>query len=393
MSVLKQIRAVTAMNLNSIPRRLGSSSVIVIGIAGVVGVVVWTLGMTQSLSKALVDSGRPDRAIVLRAGARTEVASSLAVGSVVTIENAPGIARTSAGNAAASGEMLTAVNLLRKEDGTRAGITVRGVSTEHVAVRPELTIVEGRMFQPGLREMIVGRSTQAEFQGLEIGSRVGLRDSEWTIVGIFTTGGDAHESSVVVDADTLLSAYGRTAVNSMTVMLDSSEAFDDFKTALTTNPTLSVSVERESDYFIRQSENSGQIFRIVTTWVSGFMALGALLAALNTMYTAVSSRTVEIATLRAIGFGASGVVVSVLAEALVLAVLGALIGAAVAWGLWSGNTMSLGGGVSSMVFEMRITPALVGTGIVWACAVGLVGGLFPAVRAARLPVATALRAV
>ena len=179
----------------------------------------------------------------------------------------------------------------------------------------------------------------------------------------------------------------------MTVKLDSPEGFDDFKTALTTNPTLSVSVERESDYFIRQSENSGQIFRIVTTWVSGFMALGALLAALNTMYTAVSSRTVEIATLRAIGFGASGVVVSVLTEALVLAVLGALIGAAVAWGLWSGNTMSLGGGVSSMVFEMRITPGLVGTGIVWACAVGLVGGLFPAVRAARLPVATALRAV
>ncbi len=392
MSVLKQIRAVTAMNLNSIPRRLGSSSVIVIGIAGVVGVVVWTLGMTQSLSKTLVDSGRPDRAIVLRAGARTEVASSLAVDSVADHRERAGYRENFGGKCRRVGEMLAAVNLLRKEDGTRAGITVRGVSTEHVAVRPEIKIVEGRMFQPGLREMIVGRSTQAEFQGLEIGSRVGLRDSEWTIVGTFTTAAMRIESSVVVDADTLLSAYGRTAVNSMTVMFDPKPSTIS-RRALTTNPTLSVSVERESDYFIRQSENSGQIFRIVTTWVSGFMALGALLAALNTMYTAVSSRTVEIATLRAIGFGASGVVVSVLAEALVLAVLGALIGAAVAWGLWSGNTMSLGGGVSSMVFEMRITPALVGTGIVWACAVGLIGGLFPAVRAARLPVATALRAV
>ena len=390
--MLKQIRAVTALNLNSIPRRVGSSSVIVIGIAGVVGVVVWTLGMSQSLSRALVETGRPDRAIVLRAGARSEVASSLSVDAIVTVENAPGIATTSAGRAA-SGEMLTAVNLLRKEDGTRAGLTVRGVSTEHTAVRPELALIEGRMFQPGLREMIAGRSAQSEFQGLEIGSRIGLRDSEWTIVGIFTTGGDAHESSVMVDADTLLSAYGRTAVNSMTVLLDSAAAFDEFKTALTTNPTLSVSVERESDYFSRQSENSGQIFRIVTTWVSGFMALGALLAALNTMYSAVSSRTVEIATLRAMGFGASGVVISVLAEALVLAVFGALIGAGVAWALWSGNTMTLGGNVNSMVFEMRITPALIGTGIVWACAVGLIGGLFPAVRAARLPVATALRAV
>ena len=241
--------------------------------------------------------------------------------------------------------------------------------------------------------MIVGRGAQREFQGLEIGSRVALRDSQWTIVGVFETGGDAHESSLLADADTLLSAYSRTAVNSVTVLLESPAAFDEFKTALTTNPTLSVSVERELDYFQRQSERSSTILEIVTKFVAGIMALGALFAALNTMYSAVSTRAVEIATLRALGFGSGGVVVSVLAESLVLALVGAVVGAAVAWLLFGGNTISLGGGTSSLVFRMHVSPALLGIGVAWACAVGLLGGLLPALRAARIPVATALRAV
>jgi putative ABC transport system permease protein len=389
MNVFKQIGVITLLNLRSIPRRLGSSSVVVIGIAGVVGVVISVLGMTNSLSKAIVDSGRPDRAIVLRAGANSEGASTLPVDTVVAIENTAGIARTPEGEPIASAEMLTAVNMLRKEDGTRAGIAVRGVAPESFELRPELQIVEGRRFRPGLRELIVGSSTQKEFQGLALGDVVGLRNGQWTIVGVYTTGGDAHESGLLVDADTLLSAYQRTIVNSVTVQLESADAFEDFKTALTTNPALSVTVERENDYFRRQSEDAGGIFSIVTGFVSGIMALGALFSALNTMYSAVSARTVEIATLRAIGFGAAGVVVSVLAEALVLAVLGALLGAAIAWLLFSGNVVSLGG----LVIEMRVTPALLGVGIAWASTVGFIGGLFPAVRAARLPVATALRAV
>jgi putative ABC transport system permease protein len=390
--MFKQIWSVTTMNVKSVRARLASSSVVVIGIAGVVGVIVSIFGMTRSLTEALVDTGRTDRAIVLRAGADTEVASTLPVDAVATIKNAPGIDRTPNGKPAASADMLVAVNLLRKENGTRAGLTVRGVGPEVFAVRPELKLVQGRMFRPGLREMVVGRSAQQEFQGLEIGSRVALRDSQWTVVGVFETGGDAHESSLLADADTLLSAYSRTAVNSVTVLLDSSQAFDRFKAALTTDPTLSVSVERELDYFQRQSERSSSILDIVTKFVAGIMALGALFAALNTMYTAVSTRVVEIATLRALGFGAGAVVVSVLVESLLLALLGALLGAAVAWLLFGGNTISLGGGTSSLVFKMHVTPALLGVGVAWACAVGFLGGLFPAVRAARIPVATALRA-
>jgi putative ABC transport system permease protein len=392
MGIFTEITAVTGMNLRNVPRRLGSSCVVVLGIAGVVGVIVSVFGMTRSLSQTLVDTGRPDRAIVLRSGADNEVSSTLLMDAVATIKNAPGVARTADGDAAASAEMLSAVNMTRKEDGTQAGVTVRGVEPAAAQVRPEIQLIDGRMFRAGLREMIVGRGAQAEFRGLAIGDKVALRDSVWTVVGTFTSGGDANESRLLTDAATLLSAYKRTAVNSVTVLLDSEAAFDTFKTALTTNPTLSVTVEREKDYYQRQSASANRFFGIVTAFVGGIMSLGALFAALNTMYSAVSTRTVEIATLRAIGFGASGVVTSVIAESLLLSVLGALLGAAVAWLLFNGNTIGMGNGVSALVFQMRITPGLLGLGIALACAVGLLGGLLPALRAARLPVATALRA-
>ncbi len=219
MSVFRQIAAVTGMNLRSVPRRLGTSSVVVIGIAGVVGVVVSVLGMTRSLSHTLVDTGRPDRAVVLRSGADNETSSTLLVDAVSTIKNAPGIARTPQGDAAATAEMLVSVNMTRKKDGARAGLTVRGIEPTAAAVRPEIRLIEGRTFQPGLREMIVGKGAHGEFSGVDIGDRVSLRDSEWTVVGVFESGGDASESRLLTDAATLLSAYQRTASNSVTVLL------------------------------------------------------------------------------------------------------------------------------------------------------------------------------
>jgi putative ABC transport system permease protein len=240
---------------------------------------------------------------------------------------------------------------------------------------------------------VVGRGALAEFAGVAIGDEVALREGRWTVVGVFESGGDANESSLLADAATLLSAYQRTAVNSVTVRLESEHAFDAFKAALTTNPTLSVSVERETEFYQRESQEANTVFGLVGMAVAVFMGLGAIFAALNTMYSAVSVRAREIATLRAIGFGGGSVVVSVLAEALVLAMIGAAIGAAISWLMFNGNTVTLGGSVSSIVFEMRVTPALLGLGVLLACAVGLVGGLLPALRAARLPVASALRAV
>jgi putative ABC transport system permease protein len=381
------------MNLRSVPQRIGSSSVIVVGIAGVVAVILSVFGLTRSLSGAVLATGSPERAIVLRAGATGEFSSTLSVDAVATIKDAPGIARGDDGKPAATGDFVAAVNLHRKEDGARAGLAVRGVEPAFAAVRPEIEIVEGRSFTPGLRELIVGRSALEEFKGVAIGDEVALRDGRWTVVGVFESGRDANESSLMTDAATLLSAYQRTAVNSVTVRLTGPEAFETLKTALTTNPTLSVSVERETDFYRRQSEDANEIFGLVGIAVGVFMGLGAIFAALNTMYSAVSVRTREIATLRAIGFGAGGVVVSVLVEALLLALLGAVVGAAISWLLFNGNTVNLGDSTGSIVFEMQITPALLGLGVLLACFVGLVGGLLPAVRAARLPVATALRAV
>jgi putative ABC transport system permease protein len=392
MSMFRQIASVTAMNLRSVPQRAASSSVVVVGIAGVVAVIMSVSALTRSMSDAVLATGSPERAIVLRAGATGEFSSTLLVDAVATIKDAPGIARA-AGGPAASAEFVTGVNLLRKENGARAGLTVRGIDPAAMAVRPEISIVDGRNFQPGLREILVGRGALEEFRGVAIGDEVALRDSRWTVVGVFESDGDANESSLMADAATLLSAYQRTAVNSVTVRLESEAAFDEFKAALTTNPTLSVSVDRESDYYARESAEAGDIFRIVGAAVAVFMGLGAIFAALNTMYSAVSARAREIATLRAIGFGALGVVISVLAESLVLSLIGASIGAAISWLMFNGNTVTLGDSLDTLVFKMQVTPALLGVGVLLAVGVGLIGGLFPAVRAARLPVATALRAV
>jgi putative ABC transport system permease protein len=387
--MLRQIAAVTAFNIRGISQRLVASSVIVVGIMCVVGVLVSVLTMAGSLADTLLAAGRTERAIVLRVGANSENASTLSVDAAATIANAPGVARTADGDPAATADMLVSVNFNRKSNGSLAALAVRGVS--ELGVRPEVELVEGRLFSPGLREVIVGRNAQRAFAGLEIGDRVALRDSEWTVVGVYRSG-DVAESGMITDAATLLSAYQRAVVNSVTVRLESPESFDAFKTALTTNPSLSVDVFREPEYFAQQTEDLSSLFFFITYIVTGIMGAGALVGAINTMYSAVSTRTLEIATLRAIGFGASGVVVSVLAEAVLLALLGAFGGAAISWLLFSGDTISLGGGQGSLVTELAITPTTLVTGVVAAAAAGFLGGLFPAVRAARLPVATALRA-
>ncbi len=393
MRTLEQIFAVTMMNLRSLPQRVGSSIVVVIGIAGVVGVLVSVFAMSRGLRETILANGYPDRAIVLRNGTDNEGASSLSPDDVATIRNAPGIARTADGELAASAEMFVSVNVMRREESTRAGIIVRGVEPVAFRMRPEIELVEGRMFDSGLRELVVGRSAQGEFRDLEVGDSVELRDGPWKIVGAFESGGSSTESVLLADVSTLQSAYQRTLFASVRVVLESADAFRAFSDALTTNPSLSVNPMLETDYFARRAETVQPLFTVITSVVGTIMSFGALLAALNTMYAAVSTRTVEIATLRAIGFGSSGVVVSIVAEAMLLALIGALIGGAAAWVLFNGNTFALGGNGGSLVAEMKVTSTLMLAGVTLACTVGAVGGLFPAIRAARMPVATALRAV
>jgi putative ABC transport system permease protein len=392
MNTLTQIAAVTAMNLRSLPQRIGSSIVVVVGIAGVVGVLVSVMAMSSGLAGALTSAARPGHALVLSSGTTNEGGSSLGTADVQTIVDAPGIRRGEDGEAMASPELFVAVKVTRIDDGGETGLQVRGVSPRGFALRPELELVEGRMFQPGLRELVVGRGATREFANLEIGDEVMLRDGPWKIVGVFETGGTVGEAALMTDASTLQSSYQRPAFNSVRVWLESDSAFSTFADALTTNPTLNVNVITEEDYFAEAAKSLEPLFFVITNVVGSIMALGALFAALNTMYTAVSSRTTEIATLRAIGFGSSGVVASVLSESLLLAVAGALLGATVAWLLFNGNTISLGDDGGSLVASMQVTPLVIGAGVVWACVVGAIGGLFPAVRAARLPVAEAIRA-
>jgi putative ABC transport system permease protein len=389
--MLRQIAAVTAMSLKSVPQRFGASLVVVVGITAVVGVLVSVFTMADSLTGSLLDVGSDDRAIVLRTGSNAEGASMLPLDTAVKIAGAPGVVRTADGRSAVTADVVTSVNRPRRIGDTMRVLGVRGVGVENAAVRPEIVVVEGRVFQPGLREAIVGRSAQTEFAGLELGSAVKLRDGVWTIVGVFTTG-DATEAGLITDVDTLSSAYGLGFVNSVTVKLESPEAFDGFEAAIDSDPALSVDVYREPDYFAQGGVELNRLLFFVTYVVCSIMAAGALVGALNTMYAAVSSRAVEIATLRALGFGSFGIVVSVVVEALALALIGAAAGSAIAWVLFSGDTISIGGGGGTIVTTFAIAPATLATGLAWAGAVALIGALFPAVRAARLPLATALRA-
>jgi putative ABC transport system permease protein len=393
MNMLRQIRAVTWMNLTSIPQRFGTSSVIIVGIAGVVAVLISVLAMATGFQRTIIATGRDDRAIVLRGGSDSELASTLSREATLTIMDAPGIRKDAAGKALASAEAVVIVDMPKKSNDSGANVTIRGIGAAGLTLRPEIHLIAGRMFQRGLRELIVGSGAQAQFKGLDVGSHLELRGSDWTIVGAFVSNGDSHESELLADGETVLSAYRRNLYQSVVALLESKDSFAAFKSSLTTNPQLSVDVMREHDYYAKQSQRMSTVLSFIAYVVGGIMAVGALFGALNTMYSAVSVRSREIATLRAIGFGASAVVLSVLIEAMLLSVIGALIGAALAWIFFNGNVVStLGSNFTQVVFRLAVSPSLVMLGIVWAGVIGLVGGLFPAIRAARLPVATALRA-
>jgi putative ABC transport system permease protein len=391
--VIKQMFAVILMSLQTLPQRSGASSVIVIGIAGVVAVLVSVLAMGAGFRHTLADTGRPDRVIILRGGSDAELNSNLTRADVDTISNAPGLAKDSGGKALLSSELVTVVNVPKIDTGTDANVTLRGVGLKLAEVRPELKIVAGRMFRPAVRELIAGSGAAKQFRGLAAGSVLHLRNADWTVTGVFTSNGDVHESELLADVDTVGSSIERSGYSSAVGLLTSPEEFPRFKDALTTDPQLKVDVQREPDYYAAQSKQLTQIINVVGKTVAIIMAIGAMFGALNSMYSAVAARGLEIATLRAIGFGAVPVLLSVMIEALLLSLLGGIIGASLAWLFFNGHSVStLGGAFAQVVFQLTVTRTLIVTGIVWACVIGLLGGFFPALRAARLPVAEALRA-
>jgi putative ABC transport system permease protein len=394
MSALNQIAAVSAMNIRSLPQRIGTSSVVVIGIAGVVAVLISVLAMSTGFIRTLEKTGPDRRAIVVRTGSSTELVSVLTNDAALTIADAPGVKKGSDGHPLASPETLLIMSISKK-DGTDASAPFRGLTQAGFAVHPEIKIISGRPFQAGVTEMIVGKSAQRLYKGLDVGSLVKLRGATWTVVGTFESGGTARESELIADKQTLNSAYQRGNSEQSVLVVLEPNGFQTFKDAITTNPQLQVDVSTEKEYGAQQSAQISRILKFVAYVVGGIMAIGAIFGALNTMYSAVSTRSREIATLRAIGFGPVPVVVSVFVEALLLALIGGAVGAFIAWVLFNGHSVdTLGGGFGGqLIFDLAVTPALVTLGIIWACVIGVIGGLFPAIRAARLPVATALRAI
>ncbi|MFC7301916.1 ABC transporter permease [Cognatiluteimonas weifangensis] len=383
--------AAAKIGIAGLPQRWGASSVIVIGIAGVVGVLVAMLAMGEGFKATLDRTGSDTTAIILRGGSQAETNSVIARDQVPLISALPGIARGKDGRPLVSPELSQVVNLPSKADGTDANVQFRGVGPAAWELRPDLELLQGRRFNPGLRELVVGKGAQAQFAGLEVGRQLELANQQWTVVGMFASG-DAHESELWADADVLGPAYQRSAFQSVTVKLAGKAGFKQLKAALAGDPRLKLDVLTTHDYYAKQSEGLSKLIRILGTVIGTIMAIGAVFGALNTMYAAVAGRAREIATMRALGFRGLPVVVSVMLETMLLALAGGVLGAAVAWLVFNGYTVStLGSNFSQVVFQFRVGPELLWTGLKWALGIGLVGGLFPALRAARLPVTVALR--
>jgi len=387
----RQTLAMTRIGLATIPQRLGATSVVVVGIAGVVGVLVALLAMAQGFESTLKSAGDQQTAIVLRAGANAELSSGLDRAAATLIAQAPGIRRDAQDLPIASAEVVVVSNVPKRSTGTDANVEVRGVGAQAWKLHPEVRIVSGHRFEAGLRELIVGRGALAQFSGLEPGSTVQLNGQAWKVTGVFASG-DSHESEIWGDAESVAAAYRRSGFQSVTVRLRDATALETLKASLTGDPRLRVDVQTTHDYYSRQSERLTAVIRAIGFGVAVIMALGAVFGALNTMYAAVAARAREIATLRALGFSALPVVMSVMLETMLLALAGGVLGAVVAWAAFNGYTVStLGANFSQVVFRFQVSPELLLRGLQWALAIGFVGGLFPALRAAGLPVTQALR--
>jgi putative ABC transport system permease protein len=390
---LTQIFVVVALNLRTVWQRRGASLAAAVGVAGTVAVMVAVLSIAEGFRGTLAETGSPDTALVLRSGNDSELGSALALETTKIIADAPGVLRGPEGPVA-SAELYVTVDLPKRSTGTVANVPLRGVQPAAFDLREKVRIVEGRRFRPGTNEIIVGTGAAAEFAGLDLGTTRRWGENEWTVVGLFSADGTASESELWCDAKVLQPAYRRGSIfQSVYAKLESEEAFDGFKDSLTTDPRVNVKVVRESAYFASQSETLNAVIIGLGIPLVGLMAVGAIFGAVNTMYSAVAARTREIATLRALGFGGGPVVISVLIESTALALVGGTAGALGAYLAFNGfraatlNWQSF----TQVVFAFRVTPALMISGVVLSLALGLLGGLFPAIRAARMQVATALR--
>lgn len=387
MSLFSQIGAATAMNIKGVPQRLGASLVTVIGVAITVATMVSLLAIGGGLVKTSTKNIGPDRVIVMPSGAQSEYTGSMSREAADLIAQAPGVKRGPDGKPLASPSVAVVVEV-EKKDGGSSNTALRGFGPMGLRIDPAIRLTQGRIYRPAVHELIVGKSAQAQFKNLDVGDHVMLRGTDWTVVGAFDAGGGMEDNLLIGDADTVMAAFDRTGYQSVQVKLDDPGAFARFKDALTSDPRLDVEVKRYRTYLDDQLKQLTTVLNFVGYVVGVVMGIGAVISALNTMYAAVDARRREIATLRAIGFGGMAVVVSVMIESLLLAVPGALLGAGLAWLVFNGHAVNALG----LSFPLAVTLPLVAAGVVLSLVIGLIGGIAPSLRAAGLPVASALRA-
>ena len=385
--MFRQAFNITAMNLRSILSRKGSSSIIVVGIAGVVAVIVGLLSMSEGIQSALKDTSHPDRAIVMRSGTKDEITGWLSAAEVNVLKGVDGIG-------AVSGELVVVVDLVTKHTGKPGVAVARGVEASAFELRPGMELVAGRRFQPGRNELLVGVNASEAYAGLGLGSEVSFRDKPWRVVGHFDAEGQAHDSEVWMDLPIAQAAFKREGVVSTArALLDRGSNVAAVSERIRQDPRLRTDLVAERDFYAQQSQAKTGMVETFAYLIGAIMGLGAVIASINTMYSSVSTRSVEIGTLRSLGFSNVPVVVSVMVEALLLALVGGLLGSAVVYLLYDGfssSTLNMAS-MSQVAFEFSVTPRLLLIGLSSALLLGAVGGLLPALRAARLPIIAALR--
>ena len=393
MNTIKQIIAVTLLNLRNLPKRLGSSTVAVVGVGAVVLVFAAVLSMAAGLEKTMLATGSDDTAVIIRSGSTSELNSGLSNEQTLIVANAPGVLKDG-DNAIMSAELYVITDVKKRSSGTDANVPFRGVQRGAFEVRDNVQIAEGRMFEPGKNEIVVGQAAQSEFVGLDVGGTIRFGQTEWAIVGSFDAGGSVSESELWTDVRVLQSAYRRgNSFQSIRVKLESPESIETLRQALDADPRIDTDVMNERDYYSSQSQGLIQFIKLIGYPLTILMAVGAIFGALNSMYSSVSVRGKEIATLRALGFGPTAVLFSTVIESVLLAFAGGVLGGLIAFAVFNGFQVSTlnGASFSQVVFNFAVTPELLIQGLKAALIIGVIGGLFPAVRAARLPVAQALR--
>lgn len=387
MRALRHALLLTVVAIATIPKRMGTSAVTVISTATVMGVLVAMLALGQGLERLALSDARPDQAVVISSGAQSPLNSTLPKTIMASIADKPGIKRDARGKPEMFGAVFMYINAVNRQN-QRGIVSLYSVTPGFREIYPEVHIVDGRYFRPGLHELIVSDLMRRRFRGLDVGDEVRVRGTPWKIVGAFKTSATDLEDSLIGDANTVLSAFPRSSFNAVNVILASPGGFATFKKAVTSDPTLSADVKTqvESNEAILSSRR--KLLDFVSYFLGGLMGLGAACGALASLYATVDARTVEIGTLRAIGFSAMPVVTSVLAEGLLLAIPAALVGAGVDWYLFNGHVVV----AQDITFPMAVTPRLVLIALAWALSIAVIGGILPSIRAARLPVATAVRA-